>query len=288
MANGAPDRAGEFLLANARLVDRLLFDLHFRDGSTAAVVAAVRAYRNADGGLGHALEPDLRTSTSQPIFIEAGLHLLIEAGARDDDLIGGCIEFLAGVARDDGSVAYALASAMRDSRAEHWNGDYALQPSLHATAGVVGKLHALHVRHPWLDRATDYCLREIRNRPTYTPHTLLNVLELLRWLPDRAAADELWPNVSSWLLDPGQVALGLPITTYGLSPLRFAPTPDHPARARFEDDLIERHLDYLAEQQQADGGWPLLWDPPSPMSILEWRGRWTLGALMALRAYGRL
>ncbi len=44
----------------------------------------------------------------------------------------------------------------------------------------------------------------------------------------------------------------------------------------------------LAARQQDDGGWPLSWEPPGETARAAWRGKWTLDALAALRAYGRV
>src|SRR5262245_10934235 len=101
-------RGAEFLWSHARLVERRAFERAFRGGSADAVVAAVRAYRNADGGIGHAMEPDLRTPTSQPLFVDTALTILAEAGAVDPDLVAGACGFLAGVARADGAIRYVL------------------------------------------------------------------------------------------------------------------------------------------------------------------------------------
>ena len=56
----------------------------------------------------------------------------------------------------------------------------------------------------------------------------------------------------------------------------------------FDDATIEAHLDALVAQQQADGGWPLSWEPPGDAARAEWRGKWTLDALVVLDAYGWL
>jgi hypothetical protein len=58
------DGARRFLLANARLLERRLFEVRFGGAPSALAGQAVRAYRNADGGLGHALEPDVRCAAS--------------------------------------------------------------------------------------------------------------------------------------------------------------------------------------------------------------------------------
>ena len=62
--------AEHFLAANARVLERRRYEHLFRGGGTDPVRAAVMAYRNPDGGFGHALEPDGRCpgshSTSAP------------------------------------------------------------------------------------------------------------------------------------------------------------------------------------------------------------------------------
>src|SRR5215210_221461 len=63
--------ARSFMAAHARLLDRRRFDLLFGGGEPEPVLAALRGYRNGDGGYGHGLEPDLRAPESQPA---AALH----------------------------------------------------------------------------------------------------------------------------------------------------------------------------------------------------------------------
>ena len=61
-----------------------------------------------------------------------------------------------------------------------------------------------------------------------------------------------------------------------------------PGGAPFTDTQIGAHLDRLQEDQQADGGWLITWEPPSQAARSEWRGIVTLGALRTLTSYGRL
>ena len=64
------ERASDFLLRNARLIERRLFAARFRGAPTEGVVTALRAYQNEDGGFGLALEPDLRGPDSQPLHVD--------------------------------------------------------------------------------------------------------------------------------------------------------------------------------------------------------------------------
>ncbi len=57
-------KATDFIWRTARLLDRHRFAFLFLDGPRDAVLRALRPYQNADGGFGHALEPDLRGPVS--------------------------------------------------------------------------------------------------------------------------------------------------------------------------------------------------------------------------------
>ncbi|MBK7780570.1 MAG: hypothetical protein IPJ58_07220 [Ardenticatenia bacterium] len=58
------DRAAAFVRAHARDLDRSLFEHEFAGGSSRAVLAALIAYQNADGGCGQPIEPEFRRPAS--------------------------------------------------------------------------------------------------------------------------------------------------------------------------------------------------------------------------------
>ena len=63
------NKAIDFMSTHARMLDRRRFELLIGEGtdeSRDALLSALNAYRNADGGYGNGLEPDLRSRTSQP------------------------------------------------------------------------------------------------------------------------------------------------------------------------------------------------------------------------------
>src|SRR5918996_4620435 len=87
--------ASQFIAATARVLDRRRFERHFDGGDPGRVRDAVAAYRNADGGFGHALEPDGRTPHSQPAAVALALQTLHEADAWDERLLAGACDWLA-------------------------------------------------------------------------------------------------------------------------------------------------------------------------------------------------
>lgn len=279
-------RAYRFLLGNARILERRAFEARFLGAPAQGVAAALRAYRNPDGGLGHALEPDLRCPGSQPLFCEFGLATLCEAGYRDPELAQGICGYLATVADAQGLLPPLFADAREFPHAAHWGAP--TPPGLNPTAGLCGLLHYHGARHPWLDRATASCCAQVLATPPAEAHLLLSATRLAEHLPDRQLGDRLATRIAAALPTASFFIADAPVGTYGLTPLHFAPTPDCRWRALFSAEQLEGHLSDLLPRQQEDGGWPISWTPPPGAAALEWRGRWTLEALRTLAAYGRL
>ena len=277
-------RARGFLESQARLLDRRAFEAEFEGGSPNAVATVLRGYKNADGGFGHALEPDLRTSSSQPIFVEIALLALRQAGADPGDVLDGVPAFLESVSTPEGALSPALPGAPERPCARHWQSEWATTPQLNPTAGIVAHLHFFGVHHAWLDRATSWCLQQMAQATITSAHTIRCAFTLLAERPDPAVFDRL----ARQLPECEWYAPTVPVTAYGVTPLQIAPSPADATRALFPDDLIEAHLDDLLARQQPDGGWPIHWEAPGPAAVAEWRGRWTLDALLTLRAYRRI
>jgi hypothetical protein len=274
--------AHEFLLREGRVLEQRLFATLFEDAPPAGVVRALGAYRNDDRGLGHGLEPDARCPESQPLFVAFGLRTLAEAGGRDDELVGGCCDYLASVSDARGAVPVLLPSVERYPRAAHFTNGRR-DPGLDPTIGIVASLRALRFEHAWLDRATSFCLDELSRQPPSDVHVLRDALRFLDLAEDAALWErtaEAIPQATWFRRDPHS-------TEYGLTPLQLAPTPAR-ARMLFSESELAAHLDALEAAQSEDGGWPISWDPPGAASRLDWRGRWTVEALVTLRAYGRI
>ncbi|MDP3852082.1 hypothetical protein [Phenylobacterium sp.] len=284
MADLAQARA--YVLGAARLIDRRWFAVLFDGGDPGLVLKALSGYQNGDGGFGHGLEPDTRTPRSQPLNVEVALQYMADAGVADLTMAKAACDFLERVSAPSGGAPILLPGFEADAHAPHWRG-YARPPELVPNSGIVGLLHKLGVEHGWREATTEQIWRWIDDEGL-GGHDILDAAIFLESVPDRprahAAAARLataLPQAQWFKADPASPG-------YGVTPLWFAPTPDSFCRPWFEDALIERHLDHLAADQQADGGWPVSWVPPGPASVLEWRGVQTLKALRTLKAYGRI
>ena len=161
--------AAAFLATHARLLDRRRFDLAAGTCGERAVVAALAAYRNSDGGYGWGLEPDLRSTESQPVGALPAFEVFAEvdtaAGAYPTELA----DWLAAVTLPDGGLPFALAVGDPTGCAPFWGRSDPNTSSLHLTAAVAGIAHRAARRqpgvrdHPWLERVTDFCWRRIRD-----------------------------------------------------------------------------------------------------------------------------
>ena len=288
MSDAVIARARGFLLLNGRLLERHLFAHAYEDGSASAVVAALEAYRNADGGFGNALEPDKRAPPSQPQDAEVALRTLDAVNAVAPDRVAPLCDWLASVAASAGGVPFSLPTVNAFPHAPWWGVSEDHPPArLNPTAAIVGLLLKHRIDHPWIGSATDYCWSAIEASNSADFHEVACVEVFLAHVPDRLRADRLLRRIVERVAAPGVVALDPDATGYVQKPLDFAPTPQSPFRALFDEATIDRHLAALAARQQADGGWSLSWDAISPGVEMECRGRVTLSALATLRAYGR-
>jgi hypothetical protein len=278
--------AEEFVLREARLLDRRRFAWRFHDGPASDVLAALVPYRNDDGGFGNALEPDLRGPSSQPVPLEHALRILDEVDLFEPELVRTACDWLESVTTDEGGVPFVLPSVADGPHAPWWTPTGQASPN--PTAGIAGLLHKREVQHEWLTTATAYCW-EALERPLdeVGGDDAISVLTFLGHVPDRQRAETVFAALADRIRTE-LVALEPATPGYVKMPLEFAPHPDRLARRLFGDPTIDAHLDALAAKQQDDGGWPITWEPPSTAAINEWRGFVTIQSLDVLDNYGRL
>ncbi len=281
-------RAADFVWRNARLLDRRRFAFFFEDGRKEAVAAALRPYQNADGGFGNALEADMRCPDSQPCAIELALRIVDEVDGFDDSMVAAVCDFLPSITTPEGGVPSVLPSVAKYPAAPWWLEIDSVKASLNPTAGIAGLLLKHGVRHRWLEQAVDYCWRAITTSRTTSYHDLIPMITFLEYAPDRRRAERELRVIAVRIMGSDAVAYDPDAEGYVKGPLDWAPSPASYGRRLFNEEIIDRHLGALAARQQADGGWPINWQPLSPACELEWRGWVTVEALRTLRAYAKV
>ncbi|WP_034387149.1 hypothetical protein [Deinococcus sp. YIM 77859] len=300
-------RARAFLLERGRPLEASRFRQVFEDGAPQDVLAALRAYRNPDGGFGRALAPDVRAPLSSVLATAYALRVLHDLDVpASEPLLADAVGWLRLrlQVEDGGSVwpilppeAKAYPHAPQWSQAEP--GELARAFGgfrIHPRAEIVARLWH------WPDLLPAGLLLQL------TVEVRDAVLEGLDpgdvnghhvaavFAQSEDVPEEHRRPVLEYLHDvlPERVAR-TPEDVAGpaLSALMAAPTPASPLAHTLEAPLAAA-LSHLLTSQDEDGAWGPRWDWGGtfpevwPQAEADWRSVLTLEALLTLRAWRRL
>jgi hypothetical protein len=286
--------AERFVLTNGRLLDRHRLAVSLRRGPVDRVLATLRAYRNPDGGFGHALEPDLRAAHSEPLAVQAALDVLAEVGALQDPMVADATTWIATIALPDGGIPFALPAAT-DAPHAPWIPSPAPPSGSHLTFALTGLAHRARWSYGagtepqrWIERADAWCWDRLEHPGRLGAYDVKFALEFLDAVPDADRAATAIDRIAPLIRDDGTIPVAGGTADEQLTALELSPRPDRRSRALFDAATIARELDRLEADQQADGGWTFDWGVWSPAQEVEWRGRVTVSALATLVAHGRV
>jgi hypothetical protein len=294
--------ARRFIEAVGRPLERARLAYRFGNGHAAPVLEALRAYQNADGGFGHALEPDLRAPESSALGTSIAFQVLreIKAPAGEPMVVRGVEYLINTVNRERWTWRSIPATAQQSPHAPWWDQAGREQAfaaySLNPTAELLGYLWDAGERVP-ADRVrreiTACVLAHLEGLETIKMHELLCCLRLQQTagLPT-AIRERLGPLLAplvertvSW--DPSGW------DAYSLRPVQVVDDPDSPYLPGHEE-AVDANLAHEIQTQRDDGSWSLTWSwgdayPEAwEQARLEWAGVLTLSKLQVLRAHGRI
>lgn len=271
-------KAGAFLAEQGRDLERARFAYHFGDGSRDAVIAALAAYQNADGGFGNALEVDIKAPDSNPFATELALTISIQDGiSGDSELLQRAVAYLEATQHEDGD--WRFTPAIYEHELAPWFAAWewpALNPGL-TTAGLLHELGLgsaeLHARTERLFQrlgtvndcisAGFYGVRPYAfafNHEREHPQRELYISGVLWWL--------IRQHIEQSDIDGGHF-------------FEYARTPQTWVGRNLPADMTRHWLDATLAEQQDDGGWPTPYDP-------AWRSWTTMQNLLILRAWDRI
>jgi hypothetical protein len=283
--------ARSFMAGHARLLDRRRFELLFDGADVEPVLAALSAYRNADGGYGHGLEPDLRAPESQPAAAFHAFEVFADvAPVTAPEAVELC-DWLDAVALPDGGLPFALPIEDPSGCAPFW-----AQADPHAFSLQITAIVAAHANrvaahdpgvagHPWLARTTSCCLAAIDAlEAAPAAYELAFAVRFLDAAHDRdGAAPPLLARIAEYVPRDGRLRVTGGLADEALRPVDLAPEPGRPARTLLDEPAVAADLERLAAEQADDGGWSVDFQSYSPAAALEWRGYATVRALSVLR-----
>ena len=306
LAKESFERARGFLQADARLLERTLFEHHFEAGPAGAVLAALAAFQNDDGGFGRGLEPDLRTPSSSALATGIGLRTLKELGCGPKELmVEGAVTYLLETLDEEAGVWRVVPRDCNAHPHAPWWHDEA--GSLARTfddflviprAELVGLLHHYSTLVPaaWLEELTERTVRDLESIEALGTGGGDDLVYALSLAETEALPGPFRERVLSRLrLEVPRAVSRDPAewTGYCITPLKVAPSPAS-AAADMLGELLETHLDYSIENQSVSGAWDPVWSwgdayPEAwARARQEWQGCLTLDSLVTLEAFGRL
>jgi hypothetical protein len=306
LSRAAFGRARQFLKTEARAVDRALFEHRFEGGSLEAVLDALAAYQNEDGGFGRALEPDMRTPSSSALATGIGLRVLTELDVpAEHEMARKAVLYCRSTYDPETKVWRAIPRDANDYPHAPWWHDEA--GSLARTfddfeiiprAEIVAYLHHFSalVSADWLREVTEDCVQTLEAQDplgTGGGDDLSCAIAL-------AEADGLPADLEARLVERIRAAVPAVVirdpaqwTGYCAAPLKVIRSP-HTVGADLIADALAAHLDYTIDRQTDEGTWEPNWSWGElypevwPQAKHEWRGEITLATLTTLRAFGRV
>jgi len=256
------ERACEFVRSKGRLLDVELLNHSLAADNASAVLSALAAYQNEDGGFGHGLEPDLRTPNSTAIATSVGFQVLRKVGADSDHpLVAAGIEYLLAtldrenwvwpIINPDVDLApHAPWWNYSDDLADSWN-KFRFNP----TAELVGYCyeHASRVPADVLDQLTITLVENIAKEATLKSFYDLNCclkLHATGSLPEQVSA----PLEQLMRQSVGELSPNDPHVNY----LALVPQPGSFLAATLAQQF-DAHIEKVLQSQADDGSWDPWW-----------------------------
>ena len=266
------EAARAFIIRNARPLDLARWQYLFESGSRQAVLNALAAYQNADGGFGHALEPDCWNPCSSPVQTWAATEILREIAPVDPahPIIQGILRYLETTPDFDGhTYRQTIPSNDDHPHAPWWRFDPAQTTCYNPTASLAGFAlryapcgSALRRTAARLAQEAFAYLRE--HAPLDSMHTtacFVSLYEDLVACGEKALVDlrAFEALLQAQLRHVLEADTSVWATEYVCKPSLLIHSPTSAFFAS-NQALCASECAFIAETQQADGTWPITWD----------------------------
>lgn len=287
-------KARDFILTNARMIERRLFQFHFENDSPEGVFHAVYAYRNPDGGFGHGMEPDTASPESQPLFSIMALETLDEVGYLTKEIIlDDFMPYFESITTDKGGIPWMLRPKSDYPCEGHFK-TVKEWAALSTTAPLLGILEKYNIDIPWMKNAERFVWEEIERineKHVFCHLCVPRRLQFLQYTKNRKKAEKAISDLKSWIVADGVLSKDKSDDGWGLygkpHSLCYVPYPDNILSPIFSKEAIESDIEGLINKQKNDGRWDT-WYGISEGTKLEWAGIQTLWTLKVLKSHGRI
>jgi len=284
-------KARDFILTNARMIERRLFEFHFENGTKEGIFHAVYAYRNSDGRFGHGMEPDTASPESQPLFSIMALETLDEVGYLNAELIlKDFMPYFKSITTEKGGIPWMLRPKSDYPCGEHFK-TVKEWAALSTTAPLLGLLEKYKIDIPWMKKAEQFVwdeIERIEEKHVFCHLCVPRRLQFLQYTKNRDKAENAIDDLKNWILADGVLCKDKSDDGWGLygkpHSLNYASSSDSILYSLFPKETIEADLKELIRRQKDDGRWDT-WYGISEGTKLEWAGIQTLWALKTIKNY---
>ena len=287
-------KARDFILTNARMIERRLFEFHFANGDMNGVFHAVYAYRNPDGGFGHGMEPDTASPESQPLFSIMALETLDEVGYLTKEIIlNDFMPYFESITTEKGGIPWMLRPKTNYPCEEHFK-TVKEWAALSTTAPLLGFLEKYEIDIPWKKKAEQFIWSEFERIKDGHVFCYLCVPRWLTFLEHAKSQDKAIKTINDlkkWISSKGVICEDKSDEGWGLygkpNSLNYATSPDSMLYSIFTKETLISDLETLIRKQKEDGRWDT-WYGISEGTKLEWAGIQTLSVLKTLKYYDKI
>ena len=270
-----------FVYENARPLDLARWQFLFENGSQQEVLKHLASYQNADGGFGHALEPDCWNPNSSPIQTWAATKIIREINLEEKEhpVIQGILNYLSSGKDFDGHTwANTIPSNNNFPHAPWWSYDPTQESTYNPTASLIGFILKFADKKSNLFESARALTREAYTYftsqfPLEEMHTAACFVDLYEYLKESGIEDLLDMPEFKRLLK-GQIQHNITYDTsrwevdYVCKPSLFIGSKNSDFYQE-NQEICDYECEFLVTSQDPDGTWTVTWawsDYPE-----EWR-----------------
>jgi len=260
-----------WIYRNARPLDLARWKYQFEGASAEAVIEALSAYQNEDGGFGHALEPDAWNPQSSPLQTSTAIERIEEIGGLsfDHPLVVGILKYLFSEKDfNDGRWANVIPSNDDFPQAPWWNtaSDSRERREYNPSAILVGFILKYALPESILFNKGLKLAQELtslhKENPLFEMHALLNLEFLYDRIEESGLDKEAWYEGARIKLNQDIKEVILTDldhwNEYACLPTVFITSPSHPLYKALHDET-DKDLQLKLSNRNSDGIWDISW-----------------------------
>ncbi|MGM7700393.1 hypothetical protein ACSVDE_01640 [Pseudalkalibacillus sp. Hm43] len=300
LTNQSFNNARNWIMENGRELEKALFRYHFENGTKEEVMEALQFYQNEDGGFGKKMEPDFQLEISSPMAASHAFQIFkeLEVGA-DHPMVREAMHYLLTVYDDENGRWHAVPPEVNQvPHAPWWHYDHENERVMveaawgNPNAELAGYLLRYHPLTP-------EDMRENLKQRALTHFQELDAIDMHETFCYLRLADELKDEERKMIIEKVREHVPELVNvkkeqwkSYGMQPVQLAEHPQSSFYGQLKEN-VEENLDYIIDQQQADGSWHPNWEWGQyehdwPKAKEQWKGILTLQNLKLLKVYDRL